>query len=131
MGAWGSGNFENDAVMDWVAELADWSSVRSALNNVLHAPDDAYVDADACCVALGAAEIVAACLGRPAQKLPERARAWAAANRNQCDEQTRELAVACTRKIEAGSELQELFDEGERDEPWHAELQALLERLAS
>jgi hypothetical protein len=130
MGAWGSGNFENDAVSDWLAELADWSSVQSALDSVLDPAPDAYVGADACCIALGAAEIVAACLGKPG-RVPEKVVQWASANREHCDERIRALANACVCRIDVESELQELFDEGGRNEEWHGHMQDLLRRLSS
>jgi hypothetical protein len=129
MGAWGPGNFDNDAVRDWFADLRDWPSVGSALTDVLHAPPVAYVSADACSIALGAAEIVAACLGRPG-RVPEKPLEWANAHRAECDEETRRLAEACARKIETDSELQKLFDEGGTYDEWHSEVRDLIQRLA-
>lgn len=130
MGAWGPGNFDNDAVSDWLAELDRWSSVDSALNEVLLAPPHAYVDADTCCVALGAAEVVAACMGRPGNA-PPKVLSFALDNGSSCNEQTRGLAELCVRKIEANSELQTLFDEGGRNDEWHMQLQDLLRRLTA
>ena len=130
MGAWGPGNFENDAVSDWLGELHEWSSVEDAFAAVLDAAPDEYVGADACCIALGAAEIVAACLGRPGA-VPDTVADWVRTHRNKCDERVRALAESCTLRIEAESELQELFDEGGRNEQWHAEIQDLLRRLAA
>ena len=102
MGAWGTGNFENDAVSDWLAELVDWTSVRSALVEVLDAAPEVHVDADTCAIALGAAEAVAACLGRPG-RMPDGLVEWVRAHRKECDQQARALAEACTRRIEADS----------------------------
>lgn len=129
MGAWGTGNFENDAVSDWLSELVDWSPVQRALDKVLLADANAYVGADACCIALGAAEAIAACLGRPGEA-PGRLVQWAGANRSRCDERMRVLAETCVRKIDKKSELQELFDERGQNEEWHGHLQDLLRRLS-
>jgi hypothetical protein len=130
MGAWGSGNFENDAVSDWLAGLNEWSSVRRALEAVVQVAPGAYVSTNACCIALGAAEIVAACLGNPG-KAPAEVFHWAKASRNQCDEPTRVLAEESVRRIDNKSELQELFDEGGRNEEWHGHLRDLLRRLST
>lgn len=129
MGAWGSGNFENDAVLDWLAELGDWSSLSAAFDEVLGAAPDSYIDADVCAIALGAAEIVAACLGRPGD-IPGNLGDWVQAHRGNCDEKSRASAEACARRIENSSELQELFDEGGRNIEWHAHVEGLLQRLA-
>jgi hypothetical protein len=78
VGAWGAGNFENDAALDWVAELeaADGPDVLDrALRRVTEAGDD-YLEVDAGAAALAAAEVVAALLGAPAPDLPAAVRAW-------------------------------------------------------
>jgi hypothetical protein len=131
MGAWGPGNFENDAVSDWLAEAADWSAIERALTEVLHAASNKYVSANACCVALGAAEVVAACLGRPDDGAPPKVLELATTSARRCDAHAVALAVATVRKIETGSELQELFDEGGRNEEWHTHVQNLVRRLSS
>ena len=87
-----------------------------------------HVSADDCCVALGAAELVAASLARPG-RLPAVALEWLAAREGPCDERLRGMADACARKIERGSELQELFDEGGRYAEWHATVEDLVRRL--
>ncbi|MCP3139190.1 DUF4259 domain-containing protein [Pyxidicoccus xibeiensis] len=131
MGAWGSGNFENDAVLDWVSTLKGWQSVKAVLEYVARASRDAYLSANVCCTSLGAAEIVAACIGQPSVESPEAVKSWVAANRNGCSDELRSLATTATRRIEAESELQELFDEGARNEEWHAVVSDLLRRLSS
>lgn len=128
MGAWGAGNFDNDTVSDWLADVHDWSALEGALRAVLALPAGCQASADVCSVALGAAEIVAACVGRPGP-LPEMALARAAAFRERCDETVRSTAERCARRIEADSELQQLWDEGGRDEEWHGHVQDLIRRL--
>jgi Domain of unknown function (DUF4259) len=94
----------------------------------MNASSEEHVGADACCIALGATEVVAACLGR-AGVIPDRLVVWAEANQNKRDEQIRMLAEACTRKLDNQSELQELLDEGGRNEQWHTNLEELVQRL--
>jgi hypothetical protein len=62
MGAWGTEPFANDDAMDWIADLEtakDLRVVRAALDAV---PGDGaeYIEAPVGCVALAAAEVVAA-----------------------------------------------------------------------
>lgn len=130
MGAWGEGNFENDSVLDWLAELGDAGQVKEALDAVAAAPPGNYLDADACCAALGAAEVVAACAGKPAGDLPEEADAWAGLGLDAGDPALRALALAAVARIGEASELQELWDEGGRNEGWRAVLKELADRLA-
>ena len=62
MGAWGHGSFSNDAALDWLAELrgGDPDLFGEALDRIVAAEDDVYLDVDDCSAALAAAEIVAA-----------------------------------------------------------------------
>jgi hypothetical protein len=75
-GAWGEGSFENDAAMDWAADCAKSSSttcVRSALESALAGTT---LEAPEASVAVAAAEVVAAALGRPGPDLPPELKAW-------------------------------------------------------
>jgi len=61
MGAWGAGNFENDAALDWVWDLRESTGlemVENAIADVLNCGD--YLDADVGCIGLAAAEVVLA-----------------------------------------------------------------------
>ena len=72
MGAWGIGHFDNDEAGDWVWELEEAKSlapVASAFDEVDASLD--YLDAGIGCIALAAAETVAAVIGKPAEDLPE------------------------------------------------------------
>jgi hypothetical protein len=116
-------------VSHWIADLKEWSSVETALAEVMSASPEEYIGADACCRALGAAEVIAACLDRPGA-VPGKLATWVRENRNKCDEKHGRLAEACVRRIDTESELQELFDEGGRNEQWHHNLEELLQRLS-
>lgn len=66
MGAWGVGSFENDDAGDFLGDVTDsgdLSLIREALDNVLTSTE--YVEAPDACMAIVAAEVVAAALGRP------------------------------------------------------------------
>ena len=87
MGAWGSGPFDNDDAMDWVAELEsarDVGVVRSALESVTDA--DGYIEAPVGSVALASAEVVAALRGKPGADLPEEVSTWVGKQRGTFDE---------------------------------------------
>ena len=129
MGAWGSGNFDNDTALDWLAELDDPVLLRETLAPVAEAPDQAYLSASCCCSALAAAEVVAACCGFPAKKLPEKAAIWSSFHSDACDAQLVALAERASRRIESRSELQEVFDEGGTNEEWHGVVKELWGRL--
>ena len=75
MGAWGTGPFENDDALDWLArfEGEGAAAVEAALDAVLDAVLDgtaAYLERDLGASALAAAEVVAAMRGRPGPELP-------------------------------------------------------------
>lgn len=123
MGAWGTGNWENDDALDWVAELRDVQDVEAMLSSSLS-------QAGTCCRALAAAEVVAACLGRPGPGLPVDVEAWIAQHRSGCPPRLGETAAEVVDEIGSRSELQKLFDEGARNESWHAVLDDLRARLS-
>lgn len=131
MGTWGPGTFENDHALDWWGDLREGSPslARDALARVANAAPDADLDADDCCEALVAAEFVAAAVGRGIDRLPsEEAEAWL--EEHGAALRFLELARSAVERIESRSELQELWDEGGRDEDWHGNVAELRSRLA-
>ena len=129
MGAWGSGNFDNDDALDWLSDLAgspDFAVGRAALDET----GDGYLEAPEASAALAAAEIVAAALGRPAASLPDEATAWLAAHRDQLAPRDAALALAAVdRVLGEDCELRELWEEGEEDDGWETAVQDLRRRL--
>ncbi len=73
MGAWGTGIFENDDAGDWLWQYEDngASAVETALKNVHDAASSGMITAPAGSIALAAAEVVAAALGKPASGLDD------------------------------------------------------------
>jgi len=125
MGAWGSGAFENDTAENWMDELIDADGpepIRDAL-----AEWDAD-ESDSCCIALAAAEVIAAACGHPAEDLPDEVREWLDEHEFQPDAKlitkARELTAATLKE----SELAELWEETEDDE-WPQITQSLIGRL--
>jgi hypothetical protein len=126
MGAWGSGPFDNDDASDWVEaleEAADFETVRQALN-VEHT---AYLEAPEGSIALAAAEVVAAAIGRPRMSLPDSVTTWIESHRSSVSEADTGLALtAVSRVVGDRSELPELWD---GDTEWSGEIANLQERL--
>jgi hypothetical protein len=132
MGAWGAGNFENDDALDWLGELeetADLSLVEQAILAVL--TSDNYVEAGEGCIALAAAEVMAALQDKPVENLPEEVTTWIQTHNVTSDPKLVTDALIVVEKIRnhKESELRELWAEAEELEPWHAVLDDLSSRL--
>ena len=130
MGASGPGSFENDDVMDWVAELesySDDSPIVDALSTVIDQAGD-YLEAPDCSNAIAAAEVVAAQLGHPHEDCPEGIEVWVeghpapSATRIAQARQTIEVILA-------ESELKELWKDSGGLEEWQGAMEELLSRL--
>jgi hypothetical protein len=88
MGAWGSSSFENDDALDFVGDAIESRDAAPAIRDALDRVATAIVGAEegefrlgaeAGLNAIAAAELVAACLGRPSSDLPPEAAAWCSA----------------------------------------------------
>ena len=134
MGAWGLGVFENDDASDWVYELeqsSDLAVVEQALSDVAGTSGDDEPDAPDSAAALAAAEVVALLRGRPGDGVPDDVTKWVATVRPKAEPDLAGLAAAAVRRVLAGSELKDLWDEAgtEQSEEWEAQLEDLLTRL--
>lgn len=123
MGAWGTGAFDNDVAADWADGLVrarGWKRVHRALLRVDTDPE----------VALAAAEVVAAGLGRPCDGPPDGlARFLQRAGRPDAPLQEGALAAVDLASAEGG-ELRERWSESEAGPDWVEELSNLRRRLA-
>lgn len=147
MGAWGSGNFENDSSLDWVCELELPKSkffgfvktnplkyCFSPVNEVLKAED--WIDCEDCTLTLASGECIAALRGSPIDDLPEEVVEWVGAVQGlevSAEEMQRLIeAVKRVRNAEK-SELRCLWaetqDDGEPDPEWIAAVDDLIRRL--
>ena len=134
MGAWGVGVFDNDDASDWVYELeqsSDLAVVEQALSDVAGTSGDDEPDAPDSAAALAAAEVVALLRGRPGDGVPDDVTKWVATVRPKSEPDLAGLAAGAVRRVLAGSELKDLWDEAgtEQSEEWEAQLEDLLTRL--
>lgn len=70
--AWGVGVFENRDATDWLEDLIDTEDLQAimlALGSVVEFAGTEELDSIDCCIALAAAEVVAAAGGKPSQEM--------------------------------------------------------------
>ncbi len=132
MGAWGPGNFENDAALDWLYDFGenDFRLIDRTLAGVaaMQAVDE--LDADEASEVLAAAECVAAAAGFPPDDPPEELAEWLAENSPM---PVKPEYVAMARKavarVLAKSELRELWLESDEYGEWETAVANLQSRL--
>ena len=134
MGAWGSGNFENDMASDWVYELFEPGDhlpyVEAGLKGAAEAAPDGMLDSPTGCVGLAAAEVIAAWLGKPGRDANDTVTVWAKAQKTPPSEDLVALARAAVQRVRGDqSELRDLWQESESWDDWNGVLDGLLERL--
>ncbi len=134
MGAWGCRNLENDDAGDWLVEFiesGDEASVRDVLKRVIDAPADADLESPDCCIALAAAEVVAASLERASSDYAEMYReADDIPLIDPISPDMRELAIRAANRIAARSELRDLWAEVDSEEEWKRVIDDLRHRLS-
>jgi hypothetical protein len=125
--------------MDWVAELEASKGIKlleKAFNTVNSTvSDEEYLEAPDGSIALAAAEVVAAMLGRPDPQLPQEVQAWIAAGQGTA---TPALAASASKAVSSvlqyeQSELMSLWGDAESSDAqaWTASGRSLLARLQS
>ena len=131
MGASGYSAFENDDAMDWLAELEDAedaSVLEDAFDAILEV-GEAYVEIPEASVAIAAAEVVAALLGRAVTSLPEVAIEWVQ-KQGGVQSTIVERARSAVNRVSEDSELQEVWEDSGNYDSWKAAVDDLLGRLA-
>lgn len=130
MGTWGITAFDNDAAMDWLAELevsTDAQLLVEAFNAVLDEAE--YIEVDVAQCAVAAAEVVAAFKGATSEHLPESASHWVMAHIEVVNfEPLVPVAFSAVRRVLEDSEAAELWAEEGIGE-WEREMAGLIERL--
>jgi len=132
MGAWGPGNFENDAALDWLYDFGenDFRLIDRTLAGVAAMIEADELDADEASEVLAAAECVAAAAGFPPHDLPEELAEWLAEN---SPIQVKPEYVAMARKaaarVLAKSELRELWLKSDEFGEWETAVTNLQSRL--
>lgn len=129
MGAWSHTSFGNDDAMDFIAEVEEdgEAAVANAFEVVNFLKPDDYLEAPDACVALAAAEVVAARAGKPPADFPDGAKA--VVGKIKSAETHRAEATKALRRILDYSELKDLWSEGSDFDKWRADVQDLIERL--
>lgn len=122
MGAWSEGGFGNDTALDYADEVVALGDLERALG-----PSEGLYDADAACEAVAAAEIIAACLGRPGPDLPDNIKEKLGEFGKPSDALI-QLSSSAVSEVSAASELAELWEEAE-DGNWKEAVNDLLARL--
>ena len=134
MGAWGPASFDNDDAVDWLAGLSrstDLRPIQTALEAVTRLQPASYLEAPEASMAVAAAEVVAALLGRPGANLPTEVTAWVEAHHQSgVTDDLRAAAQRAVARVQAGSELGDLWDESDdAGAAWRQQLNDLLTRL--
>lgn len=126
MAAWGCGNLENDDALAWLRHVIRRGRAEQARVFLRWASDPViWLDATDACIALAAAELVAAAVGRPHPLMPDFCDAGPLA----VDGELRSVALDALRNVREASELAELWEEVGAD-GWHAEVADLERRLS-
>lgn len=131
MGAWGRGSFENDDAAELVGELpgADLALLVDVIGEVADLSDVEPLEAPAACRAVAAVEVVAACLDRDVQALPEAARAWVAGNNAPIPNHLSRKAGRALERVLRDSELNDLWADSPEYASWKADIERLRARL--
>jgi hypothetical protein len=132
MGAWGTGNFDNDTACDWAYELeesSDLSVIERSINAVF---DEDYIDADYGCEALAAIDTITRLKGNSGIKnsYTETIDKWVSENPLEVPSELIEKAKKAVPLILGeNSELFELWSESDELDSWKSEVESLLNRL--
>lgn len=117
-----TGSFGNDDASDWVFDLEE-SDGPGLLKEAFKAVGNGYPESPDCCIALAAAEVVAAAKGKPSPDLPDDVRKWLENQENlEVFTALSKSAITAVNKVSAKSELR---DQWEESDSWHNWLQAV------
>ncbi|WP_145410715.1 DUF4259 domain-containing protein [Paenibacillus xylanexedens] len=134
MGAWGTGIFENDDVLDWKADLLDSDDIELIEETIEEVLEEEYIESDLASNALGAIEILAALQGKPGKEIlniqsnTEDLYEWIDAHKGK-GKNLISKAKRAIKKIKKDSELQELWEESGEYSSWLNTLNDLESRL--
>jgi hypothetical protein len=120
MGAWGTGNFDNDTACDWVYELQETDDVSLVRNTLADVGED-YLDSDVACMALAACEVIARLKGQwgPRNSYTEDVDKWVEAHPQKVPADLVQQAVkVIDRILGPESELSELWKDGDTADEW-------------
>lgn len=133
MGTWGQGAFENDDAMDWLAELEeadDHALLIDVVGDVADLSDVEPLEIGPAARAVAGVAVVAACLDRATDGLPQGARDWVTQRHG--TPVPNHLARKAGRALERvlrQSELRDLWDASPDHAAWVAGIERLRARL--
>lgn len=127
MGAWGTGPFENDSALDWLAEVEDVEPDQALLDAFEAVEGIDYVEVDEGAIAVAAATILRAAMRREPIDRPEEAARMSVAI-EPTSELRRLAVVALDAVLGDRSELAELW--AETGGEWRRETEALRDAIA-
>lgn len=131
MGAWGTGNFDNDDAQDWVFEVTESDSADVLEQALEPTTSDEYLEAPDCSIALAAADIIAAIHLDSLDELPDELRAWVEDHEIEVSTELVAMATAAVTRIRADSELQELWEDSDEYDDWLSIVSNLEANLAA
>ncbi|MDQ0721087.1 hypothetical protein QF049_002348 [Paenibacillus sp. W4I10] len=134
MGAWGTGIFENDDVLDWKADLLDSDDIELIEETIEGVLEEDYIESDLASNALGAIEILVALQGNPGKEIlnnqsnTEDLYDWIDKHKGK-GKKLISKAKRAVKKIKKDSELKELWEESEEYPIWLNTINDLENRL--
>jgi hypothetical protein len=130
MGAKDTRNFGNDDASDWVYDLRESSGADLLKEAFSTVNSQEYPEIPDSCIALAAAEIVAAAKGKPPVDLPDGARKWLG-NQTEVNsiKKLAKSAIAVVNKISVKSELRDQWEESDSWHEWQQVVEGLRRRL--
>jgi Domain of unknown function (DUF4259) len=129
MGSQETGNFGNDDASDWVFELEE-SSGPGVLKEAFKAvQSSSYPDTADSCIALAAAEVVAAAKGMPSTDLPDDVRKWIEDQEAGPIQSLVKAAITAVNKVSTKSELRDSWEESDSWHDWQQVVEGLRRRL--
>jgi Domain of unknown function (DUF4259) len=126
--AWGTGSFENDYAVDWLAKLGSITPDDLTQIFVQAADHPGYLEAPAASVVVAAAEAIAALKGSPTKGVPPEIIKWTTSRQAPTPE-LRTLALRALERVRKNSELKDLWLEADGLNDWIAAIQDLQTRV--
>jgi hypothetical protein len=127
VGAWGTGSFENDDAVGWVAGL-DAVTPEELMRILVRAADDPeYLEAGAARIAVAAGEVVAALNGSAADGAPAGIVKWA--GKQVGSPELTAVAVRALERVRRNSEVKDLWMEADGLNEWVEAMKELQGRL--
>lgn len=128
-----TGNFGNDEATDWLYDLEETYGTELLAEAFDVITKGEFHEQSDCCIALAAAEMVAAAKGKPAPDLPDDARKWLG-NQDTSDlakiKALSKKAIIAVKKIQNKSELRDQWEDSDEWHSWQMVVEGLLRRLA-